>query len=62
MKYIYKVTNSYYTKPTDVLQLFQPNGERSLTLVTCDDYNFITDDYNKRFIVQATLELSEPYQ
>jgi len=62
MKYIYKVTNSYWTEPNNVYQLFQPNGEKSLTLVTCDDYNFIDDTYQKRYIVQATLVSSEPYQ
>jgi LPXTG-site transpeptidase (sortase) family protein len=61
MKYTYSVTNSYWTQPTDVYQMFQPNGDRSLTLVTCDDYNFITDKYQKRYIVQATLVNSEPY-
>lgn len=62
MKYTYSVTNSYWTEPNNVYQLFQPNGERSLTLVTCDDYNFISDEYQKRYIVQATLVNSEPYQ
>lgn len=62
MKYIYKVTNSYWTEPNNVYQMFQPNGEKSLTLVTCDDYNFIDDTYQKRYIVQATLVSSEPYQ
>ena len=41
--------------------MFQPNGERSLTLVTCDDYNFIDDEYKKRYIVQATISSIEPY-
>lgn len=62
MKYTYSVTNSYWTEPNNVYQLFQPNGDRSLTLVTCDDYNFISDEYQKRYIVQATLVNSEPYQ
>ncbi len=62
MKYIYKVTNSFWTKPNDMYTMFQPNGEKSLTLVTCDNYNFINDEYEKRYIVQATLESSEPYQ
>lgn len=62
MKYTYSVNNSYWTEPTDVYQMFQPNGEKSLTLVTCDDYNFINDEYQKRYIVQATLILTEPYE
>ena len=62
MKYTYSVNNSYWTEPTDVYQMFQPNGEKSLTLVTCDDYNFISDEYQKRYIVQATLISTEPYQ
>ncbi len=62
MKYTYQVTNSYWTEPNDVYQMFQPNGEKSLTLVTCDDYNFIDDEYHKRYIVQATMVTSEPYQ
>lgn len=62
MKYIYKVNNSFYTKPNDVYQLFQPNGEKSLTLVTCDSYNLITDEYDNRYVVMATLDHAEPYQ
>lgn len=62
MKYTYAVTNSYWTEPNNVYQMFQPNGERSLTLVTCDDYNFISDEYQKRYIVQATIVNTEPYQ
>jgi LPXTG-site transpeptidase (sortase) family protein len=62
MKYVYKVNNSFYTKPNDVYQLFQPNGEKSLTLVTCDSYNLITDEYDNRYVVMATLDHSEPYQ
>ncbi len=62
MKYVYKVNNSFYTKPHDVYQLFQPNGEKSLTLVTCDSYNLITDEYDNRYVVMATLDHAEPYQ
>ena len=60
-KYTYRVNNSFWTKPDDAYMMFQPNGERSLTLVTCDDYNFIDDEYKKRYIVQATISSIEPY-
>jgi len=62
MKYVYKVNNSFYTKPSDVYQLFQPNGEKSLTIVTCDSYNLITDEYENRYVVMATLDHAEPYE
>ena len=62
MKYIYKVNNSFYTKPSDVYQLFQPNGEKSLTLVTCDSYNLISDEYENRYVVMAVLDHAEPYE
>lgn len=61
MKYTYRVNNSFWTKPDDAYMMFQPNGERSLTLVTCDDYNFVEDKYLKRYIVQATIDSIEPY-
>lgn len=61
-KYTYRVNNSFWTEPDDAYKMFQPNGERSLTLVTCDDYNFIEDKYLKRYIVQATIDSIEPYE
>lgn len=61
MKYTYRVNNSFWTEPDDAYMMFQPNGERSLTLVTCDDYNFVEDKYLKRYIVQATIDSIEPY-
>lgn len=61
-KYTYRVNNSFWTEPNDAYMMFQPNGERSLTLVTCDDYNFIEDKYLKRYIVQATIDTIEPYE
>ena len=60
-KYTYQVTEKFITQPTDVYEMFQQIGERSLTLVTCDNYNLVTDEYERRQLIRASIVSSEPY-
>ncbi len=62
IKYTYSVTQKFITQPDDVYEMFQQTGERSLTLVTCDNYNLVTDEYERRQLVRATIKSSEPYE
>lgn len=59
-EYIYRVTEKMVTEPDDLYAIFQPNGEYSLTLVTCDNYNLVTDEYERRRLVRATLSRINP--
>ena len=62
VKYIYKVVQKFITQPTDVYEMFQQVGERSLTLVTCENYNIVTDEYERRTIVRATIDSQDLYE
>lgn len=62
IKYTYSVTQKFITQPDDVYEMFQQTGERSLTLVTCDNYNLVTDEYERRQLIRATIKSSEPYE
>ncbi|MBR6088485.1 MAG: sortase, partial [Anaerolineaceae bacterium] len=61
IKYTYKVIQKFIAQPTDVYEMFQQVGERSLTLVTCENYNLVTDEYERRQIIRATIDSMEPY-
>ena len=62
VKYIYKVVQKFIAQPDEVYEMFQQVGDRSLTLVTCENYNLVTDEYERRYIVRAVLESQELYE
>lgn len=62
VKYIYKVVQKFIAQPEDVYEMFQQVGDRSLTLVTCENYNMVTDEYERRYIVRAVLESQDIYE
>lgn len=62
VKYIYKVVQKFIAQPEDVYEMFQQVGERSLTLVTCENYNLVTDEYERRYIVRAVLESQDLFE
>ena len=61
VKYVYKVVQKFIAQPEDVYEMFQQVGDRSLTLVTCENYNLVTDEYERRQLIRATIESSAPY-
>lgn len=62
VKYVYKVVQKFIAQPEDVYEMFQQVGERSLTLVTCENYNLVTDEYERRYLVRAVLESQDLYE
>ncbi|MCG7338033.1 class A sortase SrtA [Staphylococcus sp. ACRSN] len=53
-KYQYKITKVYDVKPTDIKVLDeQKSKQHQLTLITCDDYNKETGQWEKRKIFVA---------
>jgi LPXTG-site transpeptidase (sortase) family protein len=48
----YQISDIYLTDPSDLKPLY-PQNKSMLTLITCDDYDFITDVYRQRLIVVA---------
>ena len=62
VKYIYKVIQKFIAQPEDVYEMFQQVGDRSLTLVTCENYNIVTDEYERRYIVRAVLDSQDIYE
>jgi sortase A len=50
--YQYRVREMYYVQPDD-LSVVYPTGEDILTLITCSDYNFVRNIYERRFVVVA---------
>lgn len=62
IKYTYHVKEKFIAQPDDVYSLFQQIGSSSLTLVTCENYNLVTDEYERRTVVRAALDSQEPYQ
>ena len=62
IKYTYKVVQKFIAQPSDVYEMFQQVGERSLTLVTCENYNLVTDEYERRYIVRAVLDSQDIYE
>ncbi|MBQ6341547.1 MAG: sortase [Anaerolineaceae bacterium] len=61
-KYTYHVAQKFISEATDVYEMFQQIGDRSLTLVTCENYNLITNKYERRYIVRAIINSVEPYE
>lgn len=62
VKYIYKVVQKFIAQPTDVYEMFQQVGERSVTLVTCENYNIVTDEYERRTIIRAVIDSQDIYE
>ena len=62
VKYTYKVAQKFLAQPEDVYEMFQQIGERSLTLVTCENYNLVTDEYERRQLIRAVIDTMEPYE
>ena len=62
IKYVYHVVEKFISEPSDVYQMFQQVGERSLTLVTCENYNLATNEYERRYLVRAVIDHQEPYE
>ena len=62
IKYTYRVVQKFIAQPEDVYEMFQQVGERSLTLVTCENYNLVTDTYERRQLIRATIVSQEPYE
>ncbi len=62
IKYTYKVAQKFLVQPEDVYEMFQQIAERSLTLVTCENYNLVTDEYERRQLIRATIDTMEPYE
>jgi LPXTG-site transpeptidase (sortase) family protein len=50
----YAVSSIYTTDPTDLKPIY-PQQTNILTLITCDDYDFVTDTYRQRTIVVAEM-------
>ncbi|MCS6834943.1 MAG: sortase [Anaerolineae bacterium] len=48
----FRISRIYSTVPTD-LNPIRPTSTNRLTLITCDDYDFISNSYNSRIIVVA---------
>ena len=62
VKYIYTVVQKFIAQPTDVYEMFQQVGERSVTLVTCENYNIVTDEYERRTIIRAVIDSQDIYE
>ncbi len=54
MDYVYSVLDVFKVKPQDVGRLFIPDGQR-LLLVTCANWNYLTETYNARLVTEAVL-------
>lgn len=50
----YEVRDIYMTDPTDLTPIY-PQQTNILTLITCDEYDFVSDTYQKRVIVVAEM-------
>lgn len=48
----FRISRIYNTVPTDLNPIRPTTGNR-LTLITCDDYDFLSNNYNSRIIVVA---------
>ncbi|MBI5080774.1 MAG: hypothetical protein HZB17_05665 [Chloroflexi bacterium] len=52
--FVYAVETLIQVKPNEAVKLFQRKKDRIL-LVTCTDYNLLTEKYDGRLIVDAVL-------
>ena len=50
---VYKV-NTIQSVPADDMRVLYPTANDQLTLITCDDYDFVTNTYFKRTVVTAS--------
>ncbi len=53
--YVYKISRYIYAHPSRADLLFQQDGNQ-IILVTCNGYNFVSDNFDKRLITYATLD------
>ena len=51
-EYTYIIQEKRYVEPTDLTPLY-PSESDQLTLITCSDYNFLSNNYETRLIVVA---------
>ncbi len=52
--YHYSVTSVKHVAPDD-LTVLQPSAQPSVTLITCSDYNVVSDVYEQRLVVTASI-------
>jgi len=57
--YVYAINSLQHIKPEDVSRLYQPKGDH-LLLVTCTDWNYLTEAYEGRLLVDAVLAKQVP--
>jgi LPXTG-site transpeptidase (sortase) family protein len=57
--FVYAVNRVEHIKPEDVSRLFQPKGDH-LLLVTCTDWNYLTENYEGRLLADAVLAKQVP--
>jgi LPXTG-site transpeptidase (sortase) family protein len=53
----YTITDAHYTDEHDI-GLVQPTTDDRVTLITCDSYDFISDVYQRRYVVIAHKNVS----
>lgn len=53
VQHTYRVTNIYRTTPDDLQPLQPTTDSHRLTLITCGDYDWLSDQYDERVIVVA---------
>ncbi len=51
-EHMYTVIETKYVEPSDLTVLY-PTNTNQLTLITCSDYNFFSNIYERRFVVVA---------
>lgn len=59
MDYLYAVLDIFKVRPQEVSRLFVPDGQR-LLLVTCANWNYLTETYNARLVAEAVLVQEQP--
>jgi sortase (surface protein transpeptidase) len=57
--YLYAVLDIFKVKPEDAGRLFVPDGQR-LLLVTCANWNYLTETYDARLVAEAVLVKEQP--
>jgi LPXTG-site transpeptidase (sortase) family protein len=57
--YVYAINTIQHIKPDEVSRLFQPKGDH-LLLVTCTDWNYLTETYEGRLLADAVLAKQVP--
>jgi LPXTG-site transpeptidase (sortase) family protein len=57
--YVYAVKDLYKVRPDETEKLYLPKGDHIL-LVTCTDWNYLTETYDTRLIADAVLVQQQP--